>query len=146
MRWRYVIIFLTGVLCLVSSNDLFSQHCFKMSYDKNGNRICFMANDCGGVMRGELDIDDVFVEKCEDYAEDILVYPNPNNGRFKIELKNADVGSAVDLYVYDNKGVLVNAQKFFTSVNVDISDNPAGVYLLRINGEKCESSIIVVKY
>ena len=46
MRWKYVTIFLMGLLCLVSGNEVFSQHCFKISYDKNGNRVSFIAKEC----------------------------------------------------------------------------------------------------
>ena len=145
MERKYVMIFLMGLLCLVSSSDLFSQHCFKISYDKNGNRICFMSKDCVVVERGELNTDEILMERDAEDIDDLLVYPNPNNGKFKIELKDAEVEGVCDLYIYDNKGIVVNSRKFFKELYIDITDNKAGVYLLRIVGENVEKSVIVVK-
>ena len=47
--------------------------------------------------------------------------------------------------MYDNKGVLVNSQKFTDVIDVDISSNPAGVYLLRISMNDDVRSVVVVK-
>lgn len=130
-----------GLLCLVSSKELFSQHCLNMSYDKNGNRISLMTKDCVKYMRGDVETYDE-LEVDEEYLDELLVYPNPNDGRFKIKLNSeglADVG------IYDNKGILIDNLKFADEVDVDISDNPAGVYLLRIIKDDDVRSVIVVK-
>ena len=74
MRWKYVMIFLMGLLCLVSSNEVFSQHCFKISYDKNGNRISLIAKECDKYERGSADVEetlDVFKENPDDYTAPI---------------------------------------------------------------------------
>ena len=55
MKRKYMMLFLMGLLCLVGNIDLFSQHCIKMSYDKNGNRIIFKVEDCTKYVRGEAD-------------------------------------------------------------------------------------------
>ena len=148
MRWKYVMIFLMGLLCLVSSNEVFSQHCFKISYDKNGNRVSFIAKECDKYERGSADVEetlDVLEENPDDEMEDLFVYPNPSNGRFQIELKGAECDDLVEVYVYNNKGILITSQKFVETICVDISDYPAGVYLLRIIRDKGERSEIVVK-
>lgn len=141
-------IFLMGLLCLVSSNEVFSQHCFKISYDKNGNRVSFIAKECDKYERGSADVEetlDVLGENPDDEMEDLFVYPNPSNGRFQIELKGAECDDLVEVYVYNNKGILITSQKFVETMCVDISDYPAGVYLLRIIRDKGERSEIVVK-
>lgn len=148
MRWKYVMIFLMGLLCLVSSNEVFSQHCFKISYDKNGNRVSFITKECDKYERGGADVEetlDVFKENPDDETDDLFVYPNPSNGRFQIELKGAECDDLVEVYVYNNKGILITSQKFVETICVDISDYPAGVYLLRIIRDKGERSEIVVK-
>lgn len=148
MRWKYVMIFLMGLLCLVSSNEVFSQHCFKISYDKNGNRVSFIAKECDEYERGSADVEetlDVLEENPDDETDDLFVYPNPSNGRFQIELKGAECDDLVEVYVYNNKGILITSQKFVETVDVDISNYPAGVYLLRIIRDKGERSEIVVK-
>ena len=148
MRWKYLMIFLMGLLCLVSGNEVFSQHCFKISYDKNGNRVSFIAKECDKYARGSADVEetlDVFNENPDDETDDLFVYPNPSNGRFQIELKGAECDDLVEVYVYNNKGILITSQKFVETMCVDISDYPAGVYLLRIIRDKGERSEIVVK-
>lgn len=137
-----------GLLCLVSGNEVFSQHCFKISYDKNGNRVSFMAKECDKYERGGADVEetlDVFEENLNDETDDLFVYPNPSNGRFQIELKESGCYDWVEVYVYDNKGILIKSQKFVGTIDVDISNYPAGVYLLRIIRDKGERSEIVVK-
>ena len=131
-----------GLLCLVSNRELFSQHCLRMYYDRNGNRISFNVNECVKDWRGLADND--AEESVCDKTEEVMVYPNPNKGRFRVELDN-DTDDLVEMSVYDNKGVLVNSQKFTDVIDVDISTNPAGVYLLRISKSDDVRSVIVVK-
>lgn len=141
MERKYIIVFLTGLLCLVSSGELFSQHCFKMSYDKNGNMISFEPRDCKKDMRGN-ETYDMLEKDVEKHSDELLVYPNPNNGIFKIKLENK--GQA-EVSIYDNKGVLINSQRFSEEVDVDITNNQAGAYLLRIIEDDNVRSVIVVK-
>ena len=77
MKMKYIMI-LMGLLCLVSNNDLFSQHCFRMTYDKNGNRIYFAAKDCVGLERGELNVDEMLFENNDEDIEDYNI--NNNEG------------------------------------------------------------------
>ena len=133
-----------GLLCLVSNEELFSQHCLKMHYDKNGNRIGFSVGECVKDWRGLVDNNDVEESVCDETEDEVMLYPNPNNGRFRVELN--DTGDLAELSVYDNKGVLVNSQKFTDVIDVDISSNPAGVYLLRISKSDDVRSVIVVKF
>ena len=136
-------IFLMGLLCLVSNGELFSQHCLKMYYDRNGNRISFNVGECVKDWRGLAD-NDAEESVCDKTEDEVMLYPNPNNGRFRIELDN-DTDDLVEMSVYDNKGVLVNSQKFTDVIDVDISSNPAGVYLLRISMNDDVRCVVVVK-
>ena len=136
-------IFLMGLLCLVSNGELFSQHCLKMHYDRNGNRISFSVDECVKYWRGLAD-NEAEENVCDKTEDEVMIYPNPNNGRFRVELDN-DTGDLVELAVYDNKGILVNIQKFTDVIDVDISSNPAGVYILRISMSDDVRNAIVVK-
>lgn len=139
-----MIIFLMGLLCLVSSEKLFSQRCFVMSYDKNGNRINFAITDCLGSLRGVEKSD-----KGENFSsndqEDLSVYPNPNNGIFRIELKNEKKEDLLQMRVYDVRGTLVKSESFTEVIDVDISDFASGTYILRITGIDEVRNVIVVK-
>ena len=136
-------IFLMGLLCLVSNGELFSQHCLKIYYDRNGNRISFNVGECVKDWRALADNNDVEESVCDETEDEVMLYPNPNNGRFRVELN--DTGDLAELSVYDNKGVLVNSRKFTDVIDVDISSNPAGVYLLRISMNDDVRSMVVVK-
>ena len=141
-----MMIFLMGLLCLVSNGgEAFSQNCFKISYDKDGNRICFWTIKCSGYYRGNVE-DDIETEKlCENENDDIVVYPNPSNGRFRVELKSYGNDALAEAYVYDNKGILLNVRKITGKEEVDISDYPAGTYLLRVIANDEVRSMVVVK-
>ena len=146
MERKYMTIFLMGLLCLISKGELFSQHCLTLRYDKGGNRIVFMHRDCKKEMRGtnDHDIAEEIYEHAIDNRNDLLVYPNPSNGKFRMEFKN-DTDALTELSVYNSKGVMIKSLSFISDVNVDISNNPAGVYLLRIYRNDDVRSVIVVK-
>ena len=72
------------------------------------------------------------------------MYPNPNDGRFRIELAGED--EFAEVCVYDSKGLLINSRKFMKTVDLDISNNPAGAYLLRIVRDNNVNSKVVVKH
>ena len=62
-----------------------------------------------------------------------------------MELKSNENDALADAYVYDNKGVLLSIRKFTGNMDVDISDYPAGTYLLRIIKNDEVRSMVVVK-
>lgn len=140
-------IFLMGLLYLISAGDLFSQHCYRLSYDKNGNRVNFKIEDD---FNEYIIVDDErgAVENIEpeEVVPDILVYPNPNDGKFKIEIPD-DLGDEVtEVIVYDNKSVVLQSCCFVKETAIDISDNLPGIYLLRIVGNGYERVRVVVKH
>lgn len=136
--------FLMGLLYLVSGDDLFSQQCFKVSYDKNGNRISFMSTNCSQYARDDIDNTDVVEDNgYEEQPDDLLVYPNPNNGIFRIEAKEDYDGA--EIQIYDNKGALVKRCQFENGKEIDISNGTSGVYLLRIIKDEEVRSMVVLK-
>lgn len=65
----------------------------------------------------------------------ISVYPNPSQGKFQVDLTNAQFTNDYALEIYDARGqkiysTLQNSQQ--TSINLDLSDQPAGIYLLKL--------------
>ena len=144
MRQKYLIMFLMGLLYLVSSGDLFSQQCFKVSYDKNGNRISLVTTSCSQYVRGETDnVDAVREKEHEKSLDDLFVYPNPNNGIFRI--KATESYGEAEIQIYDNKGILVSSCPFEEGEDVNISDKPSGLYLIRVTNGECVKSMIVLK-
>ena len=144
MKRKCMMLFLMGLLCLVGNIDLFSQHCIKMSYDKNGNRIIFKVEDCTKYVRGEADAV-VEKEQCKNDNAEMIVYPNPTSGVFTIEMQN-DKDALNEMSLYDYRGILVNSFSFIGNTKVDIRDKPAGAYLLRVVGDEYVRSVIVIKH
>ncbi len=72
---------------------------------------------------------------------DLLVYPNPSKGRFMIALDAEDV---VGVKVFNLFGALIyEDQTHSPGEEIDISDHPAGSYLIRLtNNQKAFSRII----
>lgn len=67
----------------------------------------------------------------------ISVYPNPNNGVFNIVLEeksNIEIFNVLGEQVYINSGLNNNIQ-------IDISNQPKGIYFINIKGEKSNSSL-----
>ena len=70
------------------------------------------------------------------------MYPNPNNGIFSI--KTSEDYNEAELQVYNNKGVLLSRFQISGEKEIDISDKPSGVYLLRIiEGDEVRSVVVV---
>lgn len=58
------------------------------------------------------------------------IYPNPSQGSFKIDLMNQETGT-MNLYAYDGRKVKIS--QLNAGVNqVDVQDQPAGVYIVEI--------------
>lgn len=66
----------------------------------------------------------------------VSIYPNPTSGLVRIEVKNGDYSGGE---VYSMQGTRVTT---FDSDEVDMSSQPSGVYLLRINGSNKMYKII----
>lgn len=143
MKWKYNLVFLFILSALALPEKLNAQHCLDFKYDKSGNRIEMFVHDCGFEYKEQTRemIDEEISE--EKINEDLLVYPNPNKGSFMVDIKDNNEVTASYL-VFDATGTLV--QKGECSINqmVDITNNPAGVYLLRIiKGEYVYSRVVV---
>ncbi len=85
----------------------------------------------------------------ENDALDIKVFPNPSNGRFSLEL-NAAKRELVNVQVFDAAGNLVYQQKNLSVLSnnrfeIDLTQQPSGVYNLMIEGDKVYSKRLIIK-
>lgn len=147
MEWKYKWVFLSVLLCLVVSDEIIAQDCLMFKYDKSGNRVEMLVYDCGAESKEK--INDVIAGEISEneMTLDVLVYPNPNNGIFDIKIndvENTEVG-LVNFEVYNNIGVLVKKDELINEMRIDITDNPAGMYLLRITKDDKVYSRVIVK-
>ena len=75
---------------------------------------------------------------------DIVLYPNPSNGVFKIKTDNAE---KFGIKVYSMQGILIYANdNYSNSVEIDISTQSAGQYILKLNqGISFNTKYIIIK-
>ena len=146
MEWKYKVIFLMLLLCLLKYENLFAQYCLSIRYDDNGNRMEKLVTR-NAKDDENLDENDIMnLEVLEDSFDDnVLVYPNPNKGLINIQLYRENEQDVIIYELYNNLGVLIKTEQFTNSIRVDISDNAAGIYLLKIITDEMMLNKIVVK-
>lgn len=146
MEWKYKVIFLMLLLCLLKYENLFAQYCLSIRYDDNGNRMEKLVTR-NAKDDENLDENDIMnLEVSEDSFDDnVLVYPNPNKGLINIQLYRENEQDVIIYELYNNLGVLIKTEQFTNSIRVDISDNAAGIYLLKIITDEMMLNKIVVK-
>lgn len=131
--------FLLVLSALALSEKLNAQYCLDFKYDESGNRIEVYAHNCGSEYK-ELSRE---VISEEIISEGLFVYPNPSDGVFVVNIKNDDDGSAM-YQVFNATGILVQNGMCAINREIDISNNPAGMYLLRIiKGDSMWSCVVV---
>ena len=142
MKWKYNMIFLFMLFSLFSSEKLAAQYCLDFKYDKSGNRTEVYAHNCGFEFKEQIRemVDEEISEK---NLSDILVYPNPTNGCFVVNI--GDETDAVLYQIYNAQGHLLQKGECLMNQKIDITNNPAGVYLLRIIKRECVYGCVVVK-
>jgi hypothetical protein len=113
-------------------------------YDDSGNRI----KRYKVVVTKSLAIDTIFDKTERDSTQnaaeesdpfekedafEVLVYPNPTHGMLEIELPELKTNQKTHLYLYSQTGILVKqAGQLQKRQSVDISNQSAGIYILRI--------------
>ncbi len=141
MEWKYKMIFLLLSLCLVRAERMYSQNCMTMRYDGNGNRISTFVHQCGSEYKSNEKRNMVNEEMSKDDSRELFVYPNPNDGVFEISVDN---DNPVVIQIYNANGIMIRNEYLSENKKIDITDNSAGVYLLRIiKGDEVCSRIVV---
>jgi hypothetical protein len=63
-------------------------------------------------------------------GKDLVIYPNPSGGKFRIESASA---GKLGIGIYDLNGKRVYLNEHYTAAEeIDISDQPAGQYIIRL--------------
>ena len=81
--------------------------------------------------------------------EDLLIYPNPvakNHGVLNIKFysgRNEAQINIIDMLGRTIKSIYLEVEKEWNTINLDISDLPAGTYNIQIAGEKNSKMFII---
>lgn len=143
MEWKYKKVFL--LLCLLFSSKINAQNCLTFRYDDSGNRMEMLVSNCGSEYKEQGG--DVTAEiSMNNKKEGLSVYPNPSKGTFVVELNNCEayIQPAI-VQVYNDVGVMIKEDRLIENLQIDITNNPAGAYLLRIIKDDSVYDCIVVK-
>ena len=76
----------------------------------------------------------------------LKIYPNPTDGLVKVEIQNLPEGRTADIWLYAMTGKLINTYKNVSStVSINISNQPAGVYVMKITAGDYRTEWKIIK-
>lgn len=88
-------------------------------------------------------------KKPEIYLEElakqqVAIFPNPTSGKLKIEISNFDSNNDVNISLFDLNGKLVESISKQSVSEINLSNSPNGIYIMRVSigSEKSEWKII----
>jgi hypothetical protein len=84
----------------------------------------------------------VAIDELKEEESSLMIFPNPSTGQFTVNIEMGAIGQI--LTVRDARGVLVLQQLLrANSTELDMSDYPAGMYLLQISGKSDVKKLIL---
>ena len=118
----------------------------------SGNTIKIRFNgNTGGDYQTDIAIDDINISDAvslneNDLSNSISIFPNPNNGEFKIEILDNSLKN-VSVKIVDVSGRLIHSQKINSKLNtIDLKGIAPGIYTISLISEgKRYSQLIVVE-
>lgn len=76
-----------------------------------------------------------------DLAENMKIYPNPNNGSFSIDLSNTIIDTNAKIEVFDPLGRIIYAEKAKQNLTtIDLQEATGGIYMLRLTNGHVQAS------
>jgi hypothetical protein len=154
-------ILIIGLLAMASLNSLAQTTEIVYTYDDAGNRETRVYNVIPAQAPAQAPAEEAIVDNTNantkneevkpEVYEDLLgeqqikVFPNPTRGKLAIEIVNYNFNETGTIQVFDMGGRLVqNITKLNQTMEVDITNEPAGTYIMVIviGKEKSEWKII----
>ena len=114
-------------------------------YDNAGNRI---SRKLVTMLRSDVAEENEEVTTYMEVIEDleIKIFPNPTNGIIYIELQNLSNSSLADIALYQLSGMLIDRKEnIHFSTEFNITDQPAGIYILKIIAGDKQSEWKIIK-
>ena len=115
-------------------------------YDKAGNRISrtiVLAPRSAQVPERD-EKQSVYTDELSDIK--IKIYPNPTTGLLKVEIQNLSEKTKANIWIYAMSGKLISQYKNVSSaVSIDISNQPAGIYVMKITAGEHQAEWKIIK-
>lgn len=127
------------ILALLNSNVIFSQY---SNPTFNDSRFFYLESLNPSNLSGENNIG-----INTNISNNFNIYPNPNNGKFSIDLKEPKSKILVDIYNVWGQKIYESSTLLPLSTNeINFSSQPKGVYFVKINdGEMNQIEKIIVQ-
>lgn len=134
-----IVLFFIGSLTLVLNAQTVSY-----TYDSSGNITSRKIIQMTRSLSSEADPINQS-EILNDREVNIKIYPNPTKGLIVIDILDSDDNENMNFYLYDTSGMLIFKEKCSDNkFTIDITNNPDGIYILKMdrNGESSTWRII----
>ncbi|MDL2224432.1 T9SS type A sorting domain-containing protein [Bacteroidales bacterium OttesenSCG-928-M06] len=120
----------------------------EFTYDEAGNRISGKTISMLRADTGQETPSEDMTSFSEILAEhEIRIYPNPTKGLLKVEVDNLQDTKKVSLRLYGMGGnVVITRDGVASPVELDITSQPDGIYILRIVIGEHESEWKIIKH
>ena len=125
---------------------VFAQSKIGYAYDMAGNRIkreIVMSASQAMAKKQSFESQDFYSERLREHS--VKIYPNPTQGNLKVSISDLETSDKCHLGVYSIQGTQIFAFDVSSdNADVDISNQPNGVYLLQItiNGQSTTWKIV----
>lgn len=145
MKKHLIIIVALLSLCVSS----FAQGYVYFGYDANGNRInrdiyFGKTAENGRSLESEEELASVALDKINEM--EVKLYPNPTQGHFSLSVNSVNNETTMHVILLTSTGeVLYNKTLCSTVEDIDLSDQPAGIYLLKLEVDNETQAWKVVK-
>ena len=136
MKMKCLYAFLGLILCFFEGDAIMAQHCLSFTYDANGNRDQRHIYECLPYEE-TYDTQDSIRDSQEIVSEvddaDILLSPNPTNGKFYITVDKYEEQQPMILQMFDVNGTMILSNVLSEWRNeVDITNKSSGAYLIKL--------------
>ena len=136
------------------ASGIFSQDKVEYTYDAAGNRlsrtIILESQLRSAAIAGQEPEEEtapqerVYSDKID--QSNIRIYPNPTKGILKIEITRTTEGNPIHIQLYDISGrMLLNEPDAAPFTDLNISEQPAGTYLLKIFSDNRTTQWKIIK-
>ncbi len=128
MKKQIILLSILGMLIILPITNY--AQIVSFNYDDTGNRIQREI-----IFIGDKDNSDSIPTQFNSIIDKatVTIFPNPNGGRFSVEIQNADVDFDASLLLHTLSGTLIIKEENLNKLtNVDISKYENGTYLLSI--------------
>jgi hypothetical protein len=144
MNTRYYILILLSII----ASNAFSQQRINYTYDAAGNRLSGLSSQ---LRMATVSGTEEETERQEVYSDQIdqstiRVYPNPTKGILKVEITQTSEDNPIHIQLYDLSGrILISQPNASTFTELNISDQLAGIYILKVFSDNKDRLWIIIK-